>query len=121
MKIILSPQRRNDTLEVIKNGDVLTVNGEEFDFSPVGEGDTLPRQAISSLWFAGDVDRIEGELTLTLLFPNPWNYSQEQAFPVPLEDVPDGPVAFPQPLSEEQAMAKLSEQSSFSALGETEQ
>lgn len=100
MKIILSPQRRDDTLEVFKNGDVLTVNRENFDLSPVGEGDTLPRGAISSIWFAGDVDRINGELVLTLLLPNPWNYSQEQAFPVPLENVPDGLVVFPAPLPE---------------------
>lgn len=97
MKIILSPQRRDDTLEVVKNGDVLTVNGEEFDFSLIADGDTLPREAIDSIWFAGPVDRIGGELILTLLFPNPWNYSQEQAFPVPLENVLDGLVAFPQP------------------------
>lgn len=98
MKIILSPQRRDDTLEVIKNGDVLTVNGEVFDLSPVGEGDTLPREAIDSIWFAGPVDRINGELVLTLMLPNPWNYSQEQAFPAPLENVPDGPVTLPGPL-----------------------
>ena len=110
MKILLSPQRRDDTLEVTKYGDVLTVNGEPFDFSPVGEGDTLPREAIESMWFAGPVHRIGGELVLTLLFPNPWNYSQKQAFPVPLEDVPDGPVEFPGPLSEEESAEKLGQQ-----------
>lgn len=98
MKIILSPQRRDDSLEVIKKGDVLIVNGEEFDFSPVGEGDTLPREAVNSMWFVGNIDRINEELNVTLLFPNPWNYSPEQAFPVPLENVPDGPVVFPGPL-----------------------
>lgn len=103
MKIYLSPQRRDDTLEVVKRGDILTVNGEDFDFSPVGEGDTLPHEAISSIWFAGSVERIDGQLTLTLLLPNPWNYSQEQAFPVPLENVADGPVAFPAPLPDEPA------------------
>ncbi|WCM53496.1 hypothetical protein OH720_10940 [Pseudomonas sp. WJP1] len=100
MKIMLSPQRRDDTLEVIKNGDVLTVNGEDFDFSPVGEGDTLPAGAISSGWFTYEVDRVNGELELTLILPNPWNYSPEQAFPVSLLNVPDGPVAFPLPLPE---------------------
>lgn len=100
MKILLSPQRRDDTLEVIKNGDVLKVNGKDFDFSPVGEGDTLPRQAIDSLWFVGDIERVNGELILTLLLPNPRDYSQEQAFPVPLVNVMDGPVVFPGPLSE---------------------
>lgn len=98
MKVILSPQRRDETLEVIKKGDILIVNGEEFDFSPVGEGDTLPREAVNSMWFVGNIDRINGELSVTLLFPNPWNYSPEQAFPVPLENVPDGPVIFPAPL-----------------------
>lgn len=109
MQIKLSPQRRDDTLEVIKNGDILTVNGEDFDLSPVGEGDTLPREAIDSMWFVGPVDRIDGELVLTLLFPNPWNYSQAQAFPVPLEDVPDGPVVFPGPAGEEELQARLTE------------
>lgn len=98
MNIILSPQRRDDNIEVIKLGDILTVNGEEFDFSPMGDGDTLPREAINSIWFVGPVNRIGGELVVTLLFPNPWNYSPEQAFPSPLENVPDGPVAFPGPL-----------------------
>jgi hypothetical protein len=98
MLIKLSPQRRDETLQVIKVGDVLTVNGESFDFSPIGDGDTLPALAISSPWFLDKVERIDGELALTLFLPLPWNYSQEQAFPVPLENVPDGPVAFPQPL-----------------------
>lgn len=101
MKILLSPQRRDDTLDLVKNGEVLSINGEAFDLSRVGEGDTLPRLAIDSVWFAGDVERINGELVLTLFLPNPWNYSQAQAFPVPLENVQDGPVPLPQPLPEQ--------------------
>ncbi|WP_434577524.1 hypothetical protein [Pseudomonas sp. Z1-6] len=98
MRINLSPQRRDDTLEVIKDGDMLVINGEPFDFSKMGEGDTLPGSAIRSAWFVGDIDKVGGELVLTLLLPNPWNYSQEQAFPAPLENIPDGPVVFPGPL-----------------------
>lgn len=98
MIIKLSPQRRDDTLTVIKYGKVLNVNGEDFDFSPMQEGSTLPLNAISSQWFAGDVEMINGELTVTLLLPNPSNYSPEQAFPVALVNVPDGEVRFPQPL-----------------------
>lgn len=97
MRIKLSPQRRDDTLEVIKAGNILTVNGEVFDLTPMQEGSTLPNSAISSQWFAGDVVMQGGELTLTLLLPNPWNCSPEQAFPVDLVDVPDGLVVFPQP------------------------
>lgn len=98
MHIYLSPQRRDDTFSVSKSGDVLVVNGVYFDFSSVGEGDTLPLAAIKSMWFSGDAERTNGELSVTLLFPNPWNYSQEQAFPQPLLNVPDGAVELPKPL-----------------------
>ncbi|MFU2327725.1 hypothetical protein [Pseudomonas sp. NFX98] len=100
MRIVLEPQRRDDHLEVVKAGDTLSVNGEIFDFSPVVEGDTLPATAIHSGWFTGQVDRINGELVLTMILPNPWNFSPEQAFPIPLESVPDGPVVFPAAMAE---------------------
>lgn len=97
MKIILSPQRRDDTLIAVKSGDVLTLNSVRFDLSPIGEGDTLPFDAIHSQWLPGNIERLNGELTLTMLFPNPSNYSQAQAFPSPLLNVPDGVVVFPEP------------------------
>jgi hypothetical protein len=100
MRIKLSPQRRDDTLEVVRSGSTLFVNGESFDFSRMSDGDTLPLSAIKSDWFASDVDKADGVLTVTLFLPNPWNFSPEQAFPVPLENVPDGPVVFPGPLPE---------------------
>ncbi|WP_110947366.1 hypothetical protein [Pseudomonas bohemica] len=105
MLIKLSPQRRDDTLDVTKAGNVLTVNGDVFDFSPLTEGATLPQSAIGSEWFAGDVEMQNGELTLTLLLPLPANYSPEQAFPDDLVDVPDGPVIFPAPLPEQEGDA----------------
>ncbi|WP_397448113.1 hypothetical protein [Pseudomonas sp. NA-150] len=98
MRIRLAPQRRDDSLEVVRAGDTLLINGETFDFSQMRDSDTLPQGAIQSRWFVSDIDKADGELTLTLLFPNPWNYSPEQAFPADLVDVPDGPVVFPQPL-----------------------
>ena len=100
MNIVLIPTRTDDALELFKAGDVLTVNGEDFDFSQVGEGDSLPSAAITSTWFIGDQTRVDGNLVLTMFLPNPWNYSHEQAFPVPLIGVPDGPVVFPAPLPE---------------------
>lgn len=99
MRIKLSPVRMDKTLDVSKAGSVLTVNGEQFDFSRMGEGGTLPRSAISSDWFGGDVDVVDGDMVLTLVLPLSANFSPEQAFPVDLVDVPDGPVAFPQPLT----------------------
>lgn len=109
MIINLMPQGREDLLEVTKHGEVLTVNGVDFDLSPIGEGDTLPVTAIDSHWFLDKVERNRGVLELTLLLPIPWNYSQEQAFPVPLVDVPDGRVIFPAPLpiSETESPAEM--------------
>lgn len=101
MKINLSPQRRDDPLVVVRAGSVLTINGAVFDLSQMGNGDTLPRSAIASEWLTSDVDKVGGELTLTLLLPIPWNYSPEQAFPQPLLNVPDGRVVFPLPLPDE--------------------
>ena len=98
MKIFLSPQRRDDTLNVVRRGDLLVVNDEPFDFSAVGEGDILPRSAIESEWFAGDVTRVNGELELTLILPNPANFSKAQAFPVPITVTKNGPVGLPGPL-----------------------
>ena len=95
MIIKLSPQRRDDVLDLVKAGDVLTINGEAFDFAQVAEGATLPGSAIASPWFTDNVERIGGELVITLWLPNPWNYSPAQAFPVPLVDVPNGVIALP--------------------------
>lgn len=99
MKIILSPQRRDDTLSMSRAGAVLTINGEAFDFSAMAAGDTLPLGAVKSSWFVGPVDNVDGKLEMTIILPLPFNYSPEQAFPQPLVNVPDGPVALPQPLS----------------------
>lgn len=100
MIIKLCPQRRDDTLAVTRAGETLVLNGESFDLSAIGEGDTLPRSALLSEWFVGDVERVDGELVVTLLLPNPWNYSQEQAFPADLIAVPDGEVLLPKPLAD---------------------
>lgn len=99
---MLSPVRMDDEITYIKEGDSIIVNGEVFDFSKMGEGDTLPREAIMCPNFSGDIDRVGGELVLTLTLPLPWNYSQEQAFPLPLYDVQDGSLAdvLPKPLPE---------------------
>lgn len=102
MIIQLAPQRRDDVLSIVREGDRLTLNGETFDFGRMGEGDTLPADAISSTWFAGPVTRNGGELQLTLLLPLPANFSQAQAFPEPLDLASDGPVALPEALPSEQ-------------------
>ncbi|MFH7391294.1 hypothetical protein, partial [Pseudomonas syringae group genomosp. 7] len=73
MNIKLPPQRWDDAFLVEKNGAVLVNNGEEFDFSTMPAGSTLPRTAITSEWFAGD-DEYEDDLTVHIIMPVPANY-----------------------------------------------
>lgn len=94
MQISLTPVRRDRRLEASVSGDILTLNGEDFDFTPLPEGGLLPRGAINSDWFASDVERIDGEITLTLILPHDATASEETLFPAPLTSA-DGPLSLP--------------------------
>lgn len=95
MNITLSPVRLNETLTASRAGDVLTLNGQAFDFGPLPEGATLPAEAIDSPWIVGPVSRINGQLHLTLRLPHGPNPSQAVAFPDPIHVTEDGPVPLP--------------------------
>lgn len=103
MRINLYGERTDEVLVAVKDGDSLILNGEQFDFSQLGEGDTLPFGSVVCRWVptTTTVDRINGQVIISLNLPNPWNYSPEQAFPEPLLDVQDGRLAFPPPLPDE--------------------
>lgn len=94
MFIKLSPVRAEDTIEVSVSGDVLHINGESFDFSQLPDGATLPSDAIGSFHFVGPVERVNGELRLTLRMPHGPNPALEVAFPEPIS-VTDGVVTLP--------------------------
>ena len=96
MKIILSPQRRNDTLTITKQGDTLTINGTAYDFSVIPDGATLPKEATDCAWLASDVERIDGVLHLTLLLPHGANASHAARFPQPIINPADGVLELPQ-------------------------
>lgn len=100
MRIKLTPQRRDDTIMLSKVGKSLFINGEEFNFSKLKRGDTLPKRAIVSEWFMDDVENIDGVIVMTLILPNPANFSLEQAFPEDIVVVGDGIIQLPQPLPE---------------------
>lgn len=95
MRIDLVPMRSDARLLLARTGDVLTINGEEFDFTPLPEGATLPAEAIDSDWFAGPVERIGGRLRLTLILPHGPRAPEATRFPAPLEVERDGPVPVP--------------------------
>ncbi|ORL61366.1 hypothetical protein B7H20_02925 [Pseudomonas aeruginosa] len=99
MIIKLSPfaplPRRDERLSLSRAGDVLTVNGQAFDFTPLPEGGELPAEAIGSEWFAGPVLRRAGRLELILRFPLAADASAAARFPEPLMIEADGPVELP--------------------------
>lgn len=95
MHITLSPQRRDDTLTVVKQGDMLTINGVEYDFSVVPDGATLPFGATDCQWLASDVERINGVLHMTLILPLVANASGAACFPAPFVNPADGQLELP--------------------------
>ena len=95
MKITFSPVRRDAELRCHRAGDVLTLNGEAFDFGPLPEGAHLPAEAIESDWFAGPVERIGGELHLVLYLPHGAHAPEATRFPAPVSMTADGLVPLP--------------------------
>lgn len=95
MKITLSPQRRDGILTVAKQGDTLTINGTAYDFSQLPDGGTLPADAVDCEYIIGPVDRVNGELELTLLLPHGAKASEAARFPKPIIDPADGEVELP--------------------------
>ncbi|WP_295808871.1 hypothetical protein [uncultured Nitratireductor sp.] len=95
MRISFSPQRRDTTLELSRAGDVLTINGDPFDFSGVPEGASLPQEAIAGNWFVGPVERVAGQLRMTLVLPHGPNPSPAVAFPEALNVTSDGAIDVP--------------------------
>lgn len=93
MKISFSPQRRDDSLALERvSPDRLRINGELFNFGPLAEGDKISPDRIPCEWICGPVERINGEIHLTLILPHGPNPSQAVAFPEPISVSENGPV-----------------------------
>jgi len=97
MHITFSPRRDDRRPAITWQGDVLTVDGEDFDFGALPEGAHLPGKAIASEWI-GPVRRAGGQLYVTLVLPHGADAPPEARFPGPLQLNTPGPV--PMPLQE---------------------
>lgn len=95
MRLLLSPQRRDDALTISKSGDVLKINGEAYDFTPLPDGGELPRNAIDCEWICGSVKRVDGELIVPVILPHRTDASEAARFPEPLVMSGDGEVILP--------------------------
>ncbi len=69
------PQRSDEKVEFFVSGDVLTLNGTEYDFSPLGEGDMIFHFDVSCEFIKGDdrgvIYRKDGQVHLSILDPQP--------------------------------------------------
>tara|TARA_R110000744_G_scaffold72142_1_gene145094 strand:- start:2 stop:292 length:291 start_codon:yes stop_codon:yes gene_type:complete len=95
MNITLTPQVRPDSLTLSKSGDILTINGDAFDFSFIEEGDVLPQDAVECPLLASDVTRTDGALVLTVIFPIKNTSSDAAKFPASILNAPDGDIEVP--------------------------
>jgi hypothetical protein len=96
MRISFSPQRRDDALTLEKtSGNRLRINGELYNFDPLQDGDSIPEGEVPCDWIVGPIDRIDGEVRLTVILPHGANPSQAVAFPEPITVTEDGPIAVP--------------------------
>lgn len=95
MLINLSPTRSDKILSISKTADTLTINGVPYDFSQLPNGATLPREAINCEFIVSDVNRVNGEIELTILLPHGANASHEARFPEPINMTNDGQVVLP--------------------------
>ncbi|WP_309086376.1 hypothetical protein [Chelativorans sp.] len=97
MRISFSPQRRWATALVVEktSGDRLRINGELFNFNAIPDGGTIPAGEIPCEWIVGPVERIDGEVRVTLILPHGPNPSHAVAFPEPITVTEDGPIEVP--------------------------
>lgn len=95
MKIKFSPVRLDYDIVINVEGDVIMIEGESFDFSPLNEGDILPASAINSNHFVDNVTRENGEITVTVVLPHGVNAPYERRFPVDV-DIDFGSVELPE-------------------------
>jgi hypothetical protein len=108
MIIHLLPQDSDDRITVEKAGDVLTVNGAAFDFTPLEVDASIPATALDSTYFYQQISRDStGEITLYLLFPQASNAPYDSRFPLPLSVTEDGPVTLPDTETEVETVGEL--------------
>ncbi|MNJ40967.1 Caudovirales tail fiber assembly protein [compost metagenome] len=89
------PVRSDTELAVTKAGDTLVINGVALDFSRLEEGSTLDAEAVGSDWIVQAVERVNGNLAVTLRLPHAANAPEIARFPVDIINPADGPVHLP--------------------------
>jgi hypothetical protein len=100
MLINLSPIFEGERITVSTAGDVVTINGVNFDFTPLEIGGSIPATAVDPSRFVGEISRDSaGNLVMYLLYGHALDASEEARYPLPITTAGDGPVELPDPES----------------------
>ncbi|WP_232244428.1 tail fiber assembly protein [Pseudomonas putida] len=95
MLIKLSPIRSDAPLVVFRFKDQLTVNGVALDFTELQEGASLPPEAVGSSDVLEPIERVNGQLVVTLRLPHAADAPESARFPADIINPSDGPVSLP--------------------------
>ncbi|MFK0309740.1 tail fiber assembly protein [Pseudomonas sp. NPDC090233] len=95
MIIKLSPVRSDLLLAVSKLGDALVINGKAYDLAPLTEGASLPAEAVGDEFIPVPVERVSGDLVITLTLPHAADAPEQARFPVDILNPDDGPISLP--------------------------
>lgn len=98
MLINLSPVFLGERITVSTAGDVVTINGTDYDFGPLEIGAVLPAAAVDPERFVGEIRRdTAGNLVMTIVYGHALEASEQARFPLPITTTGDGPVHLPDP------------------------
>lgn len=98
IKIKLFPFLTDEPLKVSVVDEVITVNGQAFDLAIIPDGYRLLASATGSNCFVDAIERIDGDLTLTLKLPVKWDDPpslRNPAEPIIIEVTANGTVEIP--------------------------
>lgn len=94
IELKLVPIRHDGTLKLSKKQDVLTVNGVEFDFGPLGDGMMLDSHAIENL-FIEKAERVGQTIFITVRYPYSYDTPVVRLIEVTVPASKGGAIALP--------------------------
>lgn len=83
-------------------GAVITIDGQDFDLSPIPVGSMIDGADVHEVIFRGGIEHREDGYHLTILFRTPLQAPRRMAYPETVVTTGDGPVDLPQPDQEQE-------------------
>ena len=95
MYLIFTPQRRDETLVLVRSGDSLVINGQHADFHGMAPGEARSEFGADIPWLLHALRRPDGMLEVHLILPHGPEASEARRNPAPMALAEDGQVCLP--------------------------